>query len=180
MADEVHLKVDGLSTFARQCRRIGKEAQAQLRETNLHAAQMVVPEAQRRAPKGPHEGGPKGRPVQPITTSIRATAGQRFAAVRAGSKRSPHAAPIEFGGVIARRGYAGLSRSERKAGVRFTAGGERIRSRRFQKGEVRRQVAMTKIPARPYVWPAVDAMRSRINDVYGQDFRKLIRQAFPF
>lgn len=171
------MKIDGLATFAKQARRIGKEAQKELRATNLKAAQLVVPEAQRRAPKGPHEGGGK---VRPVSASIRAVAGQRFAAVRAGGKRSPHAPPIEFGGQIARHGFAGLSRSERKAGVRFTAGGERVRSRRFQKGEVRRQVAMTKIPARPYVWPAVDAMRTRVNEVYGRDFRELIRQAFPF
>lgn len=177
MANDVTMKIDGLATFAKQCRRIGKEAQKELRATNRKAAQMVVPEAQRRAPKGKHEGGGI---VVPISASIRAVAGQRYAAVRAGGKRTPHAAPTEFGGAIARRGYAGLSRSERKAGVRFTAAGERIRSRRYQKGEVRRQVAMTKIPARPYVWPAIEAMKSRLNEAYSADFTKLIRQAFPF
>lgn len=99
MANDVTMKIDGLATFAKQCRRIGKEAQAELRKTNLHAAQLVVPEAQHRAPKGPHEGGGI---VQPISASIRAVAGQRYAAVRAGGKRTPHAAPREFGGTLRR------------------------------------------------------------------------------
>lgn len=143
MADEVYLKVDGLSTFAKQCRRIGKDAQKELRATNLKAAQLVVPEAQRRAPKGKHEGGGK---VVPIATSIRATAGRRFAAVRAGSKRSPHAAPTEFSGRLRRHA------SRRK----------------------------TPVPARPYVFPAVEAMVPRITPVYMADFTELISRAFPF
>jgi hypothetical protein len=167
MANEVYMKVDGLATFARQCRRIGKEAQAKLRETNLHAAQMVVPEAERRAPKGPHEGGPKGRGVQPISTSIRAVSGQRFAAVRAGSARSPHAPVYEFGGEIPRRG------------ARATHGSEIAKARAGHRAFGSLGVPTTRIQPRPYVFPAVEAMVPRINPVYAADFAKLIREAFP-
>jgi hypothetical protein len=168
MANDVRMKIDGLSTFARQCRRIGKDAQAQLRKTNLRAAQLVVPEAQRRAPKGKHEGGPKGRGVQPISTSIRATAGQRFAAVRAGSARSPHAGVYEFGGAIPRRGTRATHGSLIAKG--------RAQHRRFEG----LGIPVTKIKARPYVFPAAEAMVPRITPLYQRDFTKLVRQAFPF
>ncbi len=167
MADEVYLKIDGLATFARQCRKIGKEAQSKLKETNLHAAELVVPEAQRRAPKGKHEGGPKGRPVQPITSSIRAVGGQRYAAVRAGSARSPHAPVYEFGGAIPRRG----AKATHGAAIAKARAGHR----RFEG----LGIPVTKIQARPYVFPAVEAMVPRITPVYMRDFTKLIGQAFP-
>lgn len=168
MANEVYLKVDGLAAFARQCRRIGKDAQRELRETNKRAAELVVPEAVRRAPKGPHEGGPKGRPVQPISTSVRAVAGQRYAAVRAGSARSPHAPVYEFGGSIPRRG------------TRATHGQQIAKARAQHRSFAKFGVPTTKITARPYVFPAVDAMKTYVNKVYMRDFTRLIRRAFPF
>jgi hypothetical protein len=178
MASDVHIKVSGLSTFARECRRIGKEAQAELRKTNLRAAELVVPEAIRRAPKGKHEGGGT---VIPVSASIRAVGGQRFAAVRAGSARSPHAAPIEFGGTLARRGFKGLSRTEQKFGVRFSPAGERLRGRHKRvEGEARRAASVTHITARPYVFPAVEAMQTLVREQYMRDFVKLVSQAFPF
>jgi hypothetical protein len=168
MADEVFLKVDGLSTFARQCRRIGKEAQAKLKETNLHAAELVVPEAIRRSPKGPHEGGPKGRPVQPVASSIRAVGGQRYAAVRAGSARSPHAPVYEFGGEIPRRG------------THATHGSLIAKARAGHRAFGSFGIPTTRIQARPYVFPAVEVMVPRINPIYMRDFTKLVGQAFPF
>lgn len=168
MPSDVHVQVKGLNTFARQCRQIGKEAQAKLRETNLHAAELVVPEVVRRAPKGKHEGGPKNRQVQPISTSIRAVAGQRFAAVRAGSARSPHAPVYEFGGSIPRRGTRATHGE-----VIATA---RAQHRRFgQFG-----IPHTRINPRPYVFPAVEAMVPRLKDRYMRDFTKLVGRAFPF
>jgi hypothetical protein len=168
VANDVYMKIDGLATFARQCRRIGKDAQKELRAANLKAAQFVVPEAVRRAPKGPHQGGPKGRPVQPISMSIRAVGGQRFAAVRAGSARSPHAPVYEFGGEIPRRG------------TRATHGGLIAKARAGHRAFGSFGIPTTRIQPRPYVFPAVEAMVPHIADIYQRDFAKLVSRAFPF
>jgi hypothetical protein len=168
MASDVHIQVKGLNTFARECRRIGKEAQAELRKTNLKAAELVVPEAIRRAPKGKHEGGPKGRPILPISASIRAFGGQRYAAIRAGSARAPHAPVYEFGGSIPRRGT-------------HATHGEQIAKARAQHRRYGQfGIPHTRINARPYVFPAVEAMQTLVREQYMRDFVKLVSQAFPF
>jgi hypothetical protein len=100
MADRI--EVHGL----RELRRALKEAEGhtphELQQANKRAADIVVREAQRRAPKGPHQGGGKPRTVVPITASIKAQATATKGIVAFGGQRSPHAAPTEFGGTLKR------------------------------------------------------------------------------
>lgn len=81
------VRVEGLKELQRELRAVSKEAAKELREANLDAARMVALDAQHRAPVR------SGR----LQRSIRATATQRGAAVKAGNARVPYVAVIHFG-----------------------------------------------------------------------------------
>lgn len=81
------VRVEGLKELQRELRAVSKEAAKDLRQANLEGARIVAIEAQRRAPER------SGR----LRRSIRATATQRGAAVKAGGARVPYASVIHFG-----------------------------------------------------------------------------------
>lgn len=91
--------VVGLAELRRELRRVGDQMPGELARLNKGAGQIVAAEAQRRAPRGPHQGG--GR-VVPIAASIKALQQQRRGAVAIGGARTPHAEPTEFGGTLRR------------------------------------------------------------------------------
>jgi hypothetical protein len=98
------VEVHGLRDFRRELRRAGEEFPRELRQTNLEAAEIVAKDARRRAPRGPHLGG--GR-VRPIVASIRALASQGRGQIAVGGASTPHGPVLEFGGTIPRRGGTG-------------------------------------------------------------------------
>ena len=89
------IEVHGLREFRRELRQAGQQFPRELRQANRDAAEVVVPEVRRRAPKGPHQGGGN---VQPIAASVRAGGTQRAGYVAVGGARSPHAPVYEFKG----------------------------------------------------------------------------------
>jgi hypothetical protein len=101
------IEVHGLRDFRRELRRMGQEFPRELRQANKGAADLVAPEARRRVPRGPHQGG--GR-VQPIIASVKAGGTQRAGYVAIGGARSPHAPVYEFGGTLRR--HASASRTQ--------------------------------------------------------------------
>jgi len=101
------VEVHGLREFRRELRQAGQQFPKELRQANKDAAEVVVPEVRRRAPKGPHEGGGN---VQPIVASVRAGGTQRAGYVAVGGARSPHAPVYEFPGATLPR-HASESRT---------------------------------------------------------------------
>jgi hypothetical protein len=102
MADSYRVEVTGLRELRRALREVDRALPGQLAAVNHAAAEVVAVEARRRAPRGPHEGGPKDQPFTPITESIRALNQQTKGVIAAGGVRTPHAAVLEFGGTIPR------------------------------------------------------------------------------
>ena|SRR5438093_5314066 len=115
---------------------MSKEAAKELGKANKAAGQIVVMEARRRAPRGPHEGSGK---YTPLSRGINASSSQTTVSVFAGGKRTPYAAAIEFGGTIPRRGFKGLNRRGKRQARALHVG------------------VLTHITARPYLRPAVQA-----------------------
>jgi hypothetical protein len=98
------VEVEGLREFRRELRQAGQQWPKELRQANKDAAEIVAEDARRRAPRGPHLGG--GR-VRPIVSSIRALASQGRGQVAVGGASTPHGPVLEFGGTIPRRGDTG-------------------------------------------------------------------------
>lgn len=140
MAAGIH--VEGLRELRRELKHAGDRFPKELREANKQAAEVVAPEMRRRAPRGPHEGG--GR-VRPIVASVRALATQQRAQVAVGGVTTPHAAAWNYGGTL----------------------------RRFH------STSRTRVPARPYVEPAVKAKTDEVVELYGDALDRITRRAFP-
>jgi hypothetical protein len=155
------IEVHGLRELRRELKRAGEQFPKEMREANRAAAELVVPEARRRAPKGPHEGKPA---VRPITASIRAGGTQRVGYVVIGGARSPHAPVYEFGGTIPRRGQDASTIAKLRA-----------QHRSFEKAGL----SVTRVRKRAYLYPAIDAMTDEIIEAYGQALDRLSRRAFP-
>ena len=154
------IEIHGLRELRRELKRAGEQFPKEMREANKAAAELVVPEARRRAPKGPHEGKPA---VQPITASIRAGGTQRVGYVVIGGARSPHAPVYEFGGTIPRRGQSSALIAQQQ---------------RAHRGFERAGLAVTRVQARPYLYPAIAAVTDEIIEAYGQAIDRLTRRAF--
>ena len=89
MAGEGSVKLEGGARFRRTLRKAG----ADLKDvTTLHRriGAIIVPRAQALAPVGPDAGGH-------IRDTIRATAAQRHATIRAGDNRRPYGLPLHWG-----------------------------------------------------------------------------------
>jgi HK97 gp10 family phage protein len=97
-------EVVGLREFRRELKQAGQQFPKELRQANKEAAEIVTGDARRRAPRGPHLGG--GR-VRPIVASIRALASQGRGQIAVGGVSTPHGPVLEFGGTIPRRGDTG-------------------------------------------------------------------------
>jgi len=156
----VKIEVQGLAEFRRALRAAGGQFPKEMRQANIDAAELVVPEARRRAPKGPHEGKPA---VQPVADSIKAGGTQRAGYVAIGGARSPHAPVYEFGGTIPRRGQD-----------RSTVAKIQARHGSFEKAGL----AVTRVQARPYLYPAIAAKTDEIIEAYGEAIDRLTHQAF--
>lgn len=154
------IEVHGLREFRRELKRLGEEFPKEMRQANRDAAELVVPEARRRAPKGPHEGKPA---VQPVAASIKAGGTQRAGYVAIGGARSPHAPVYEFGGTIPRRGQSAALIAQQQ---------------RAHRGFERAGLAVTRVQARPYLYPAIAAVSDEIVEAYGQALDRLTRRAF--
>ena len=132
------IRVEGLADLRRALNRVSAEAPKSLAAANHAVGVIVVDEAKRRAPKGPHQGGGN---VIPIADSIRSANQAARAVVTIGGARSPHAVVEEFGGTIARRGFKG---------ARGRARGNHV----------------TRVSKRAYLYPAIDAKQAAIEDRY--------------
>jgi HK97 gp10 family phage protein len=158
------VEVVGLRELRRELKRAGEEFPKELRAANAKAAEVVAVEARRRAPRGPHQGGPKGRPPVPVASSIRTYGLAGKAQVGIGGSRTPHGQVLEFGGSVPRRGQS-------KALVR--------QQQRAHRGFQRAGLAVTMVKAQPYLYPAIAATREEVVDVYGAALDRLMRRAFP-
>lgn len=105
------VRITGLSELKQALKELDKNAPKELGKANKQVAQIVVREAERRTPSGPHQGGGS---ITPIARSIRASQSQLKVSVMAGGSKTPHAGATEFGGFIPRRGNAGANRNRKK------------------------------------------------------------------
>lgn len=110
----ITIRTTGVSELRRDLRAVDKSFGPELGKANQQAALVVVPEARRRALalRGPHQGGGK---VAPISSTITALRRQQAASVAIGGARSPHAAPTEFGGTLARHHSSSRTRVAKRA-----------------------------------------------------------------
>jgi hypothetical protein len=105
------VRVFGLRELRAALKRTEDRAPKELQLANKRAADLVAREAQRRAPRGPHQGGGN---VQPVAASIRSQATTGKAVVAFGGRRSPHAPPLEFGGTLRRFHSASRTRVQKR------------------------------------------------------------------
>jgi HK97 gp10 family phage protein len=149
------IKVEGFNETRKALSAIDKGSAKAIKRATRPAAEIVVREAIRNAPVWP------GEPRTPwrITDSIRVSATQTGAAVRFGGPKAPHTFVHEFGGTIRRRGgEGGSARTRRRRGV----------------GDAGRTV----IEAQPFLYPAIEAKRGEVLEVFTSEFDKLLRE-FP-
>lgn len=155
------VQVEGLSELRRSLRAIDRSWGTELGKANQAAARIVATEASHRAPRGPHEGGGT---VAPISSTITAQRRQNAATVAIGGARSPHAVVIEFGGSIPREGAdQELVTKARKNKRSFRSVG--IGNR-------------TRIVARPYLYPAIEAKTAEVVAEYEQQLGTLLLKVF--
>lgn len=171
MAQISRVYVEGLNDLRKELRQADRKLPRELGKANKKAADIVAQEAKRNAPEGPHEGGDQ---IIPIKRSIKALRRAKAAQVAIGGPATPHAQVYEYGGTIPRRGFAGVTASEKRKGriVEGKRRGRDIRKRRVK-------VAVTQIEAQPYLWPAIRAKRGEVRDAYGDLLDALMRRAFP-
>jgi hypothetical protein len=135
----------GLSELRQALKAVSKDAPKELAKVNKQAGDIVVAVARPRAPHGKHEGS---GPIIPIANSIRASQTAGKVAILAGGKRTPHAAPYEFGGTIARAGHKGET------------------LRLHYKTNKAAHSGRTHIKKHAYLIPAIEASRQRVMDMY--------------
>lgn len=83
------VQVDGGPRFRRTLRKAGTDMK-DLTRLHRQVGDIIVPRARAIAPVGPAAGGH-------IRNTIRATAAQRHAVIRAGDKRKPYGQPVHWG-----------------------------------------------------------------------------------
>lgn len=156
--------VEGLSQLRHTLRAIDEKLPDRVKELNLRVADLVADAARARAPVGPHLGGPKGRST-PLRQSIRAYGRAGQAIIGAGGPRTPWGPVTEFGGKIPRRGRDASLAAKAKAG------------RRSYEGIL--TTPLTRVRAQPYLYPAIDATREQVVDLYNAGLDTLFALAFP-
>jgi hypothetical protein len=152
--------VKGLNELVANLRKVDAGLPREFAQTNKKVAGIVAAEAARRAPRGPHEGGDK---VRPISETIRGLAQARRVVVAFGGAATPHAGVTEFGGTIPRRGQSSALRAQQQ---------------RAHRGFERAGLAVTRVAKQAYVYPAADATRARVIDLYQQAVADVMRLAF--
>lgn len=167
MPDTNRIEVTGLRELRRALKQAEGRSPQELKKASLAAAEAVVPEARRRAPKGKHEGGGT---VEPAASSIkaRATAGRAY--IVFGGTRSPHEPVVNFGGTIPRRGFKGVSLTEKRKGKIIS--GKRHAAERFKR---RTRVAVTRIPRREHIYAALEDKRMEILHAFEQAIGKITK-----
>lgn len=170
-ARNVDIEVLGLRELRAELRRLGGDWPKELQRAHQNAAEIVEREAERRAPRGPHEGGGA---VRPIVSSIRSGGTQRMGYVAIGGAASPHGPPTEFGGTIPRRGFKGVSRTEKRKGKIIA--GKVHAAERFK---TRVAVSVTRVRRQAFLYPAIDAKRAEVLEAFGEAIDRLTRRAFP-
>lgn len=156
----ITIQTRGLAELRRDLRAVDRSFGPRLGRANQQAAQVVVNEAKRRAPKGPHQGGGT---VAPISSTITALRKQSAASVSIGGARSPHAVVTEFGGSIPRRGSD-------KETVR--------KAQRRKQAFSRHGLRVTHVRKRAYLYPAIDAKAGEVVLVYEAAVGQLMSEAF--
>lgn len=143
------IKVVGLDALRRDMAKLDQRLPGEvLGKANKQAAEIVATDARRKVPRGPHQGGGY---VETIGSSIQTGESANRATVSIGGPAAPHAEVIEFGGTIPRRG------SDPTAVARIQA--------RHQSYE-RHGLAVTRIKARPYLYPAIYDTQSEVIERY--------------
>jgi hypothetical protein len=152
--------VKGLNELVRNLKKVDAGLPREFAQTNKKVAGIVATEAARRAPRGEHEGG--GR-IRPVSETIRGLAQARRVVVAFGGAATPHAGVLEFGGTIPRRGQSAQLRAQQ---------------RHAKRGYERAGLAVTRVAKQAYVYPAADATRARVIDLYQQAVADVMRLAF--
>jgi len=155
------IEVHGLRELRAALKAADGHSQAELRQANKDAAEIVARAARIRAPKGKHEGRPKGQP--PLWASIKATSTAGRGYVAFGGAHAPHGPVIEFGGSIPRRG----ARASFGGAIKAAQAGHRAFSS-FG-------LETTKIEQRAYVYPAIEAERAHVLHEYEEALKRLTR-----
>lgn len=150
------IRVVGLDALRRDLKKVDAELPGELAKLNKDAADIVVVEAQHRAPRGVHQGGGKWAPIAP---SIAARQQARRAAISIGGAKSPHAVVTEFGGTIPRKGAD-------KTLVRLA----QQRHASFARVGITRR---TQVKQRAYLYPALSAKRDEVMRVYEDGIEQL-------
>lgn len=152
----VDLQVVGMGELIRALRAAEDATPKAVRDANRKAAELAVPFVRAAAPRGPHQGGGK---VRPIADSIRAQATQRAGFVVAGGARTPHAGVLEWGGAIPRKGEGGYTRKHVRGGRTYQHGGN-----------------VTRVAAQPYLRPGIERALPAIVGSYLEDLDRMLDQ----
>jgi len=131
-----------------------RELPKELAKAHKEIGKIVADEAIAEAPKGKHQGGGS---ITSIAQSIKPVLSAKAVTIKAGGPSTPHAAPLEFGGSIPRRGFSGINRRGK-----VTARTQRI-------GGV-----LTHIKAQPYLFPAARKKTDAVIDAYVKALNNLI------
>ena|ERR1051326_8374918 len=129
----------------------------ELAKAHREIGKIVANEAIAEAPKGTHQGGGS---IIPISQSIKAVASAKAVVIRAGGPATPPAAPLEFGGYIARRGFSGINRRGKQ------------RAREIYKQGTRG--ILTHVKKQPYLFPAAQKKTDEVIDAYYDALDNLI------
>ena len=97
MADRI--RDEQLMRLQRALRTVEARLPDAVQKAKQDAAGLVVTEARRHAPRGPHQGGGT---VIPVSAAIHTESGGRRVAIVFGGAQSPHGPPLEFGGTLRR------------------------------------------------------------------------------
>lgn len=159
--------VNGLRELRNALRDADGRTPQELQRANKRCAEIVAREARRRAPKGKHEGG--GHP-QPLVAAIRAQATATRAYVAFGGARAPHGAVVNFGGTIPRRGFKGVTLTEKRKG-------KIVSGKRHARESAKRRVAVpvTHVARQEHIYAAIGAERQQILTVYELSVKLIAR-----
>jgi hypothetical protein len=151
------VRVEGLDDLKRGIEAMQRELPKELAKAHKEIGKIVADEAISESPKGTHQGGGS---IVPISQSIKPVASTRTVIIKAGGPATPHAAPLEFGGYIARRGFSGINRrGKRQARALLTQGARGI---------------LTHVKKQPYLFPAAEKKTDEVIDAYYDALDNLI------
>ena len=161
------IEVLGLRELRKELQQAEGRSPMELQQANRQVAELVAIRARNLAPHGKHEGGGK---IQPLTAAIKAQATTTRAFVAFGGARAPHGAVVNFGGTIPRRGFKGVTLTEKRKGK--IVAGRRHAAERFKK---RVAVSVTQVPRQEHIYTAIHQLNATILRTYQRAVGRITR-----